>query len=205
SHKHPLYEASISSLKEEMKRAHLLGIKFVIAHTGKSTSSDKKSATQQIIKALNESLFCVDNGVIILLENTAGQGSEIGNRIEELGEIMDKITIKNRIGLCLDTAHAFQAGYKINEMEGLNMLIEKIDARIGIEKLFVLHLNDSKTPCGSRIDRHWHIGKGEIGVEGFRNIVNHPLLSHLPGIMETPRSGDADDIKNMKTIKSLVC
>jgi deoxyribonuclease-4 len=138
------------------------------------------------------------------LENTAGVGSEIGYNFSQLQGIFQLVENKNRIGVVLDTAHTFEAGYDLATKTGLDETLKEFDKLIGLKRLHLLHLNDSKTEFGSRVDRHWHIGEGKIGKEGFRNIVNHPLLKHLPGIMETPRINDKEDLKNMKTIRSLV-
>jgi deoxyribonuclease-4 len=142
--------------------------------------------------------------VHLLLENTAGQGTEIGYQLNHLQAILEQVRDRRRVGFCLDTAHAFQAGYDLATAEGLDRLLEKFDTLIGLDKLKVLHLNDSRSKSGSRADRHWHIGEGEIGVSGFKNIVNHAALVHLPGIMETPRKTDADDLNNMAVMRSLI-
>jgi deoxyribonuclease-4 len=156
-----------------------------------------------MVKALNESLKKVPNQVIILLENTAGQGTELGSRFSQMKQILVGVNDRQRVGVCLDTAHAFQAGYDFSSRKGLDDALNEFDRSIGLPNLHLLHLNDSKTLLGSHSDRHWHIGKGCIGLEGFRNIVNHPQLIHLPGIMETPRKDLKDDLRNMKVIKSL--
>jgi deoxyribonuclease-4 len=108
------------------------------------------------------------------------------------------------MGICLDTAHAFEAGYDLSRKAGMEEALESFDRTIGLKRLHLLHLNDSKTPLGSRRDRHWHIGEGYIGKEGFRNLINHPSVRTLPGIMETPRKDTVEDLKNMKVIRSLV-
>jgi deoxyribonuclease-4 len=138
------------------------------------------------------------------MENTAGQGTEIGYRFEQIRKIMEGVQERSRLGVCLDTAHSFEAGYDLSNREGIERTLESFDERIGLKRLHLLHLNDSKTPLGSRKDRHWHIGEGYIGLKGFRCLVNHPLLRQLPGIMETPRKDTIEDLKNMKTIRSLV-
>ena len=141
---------------------------------------------------------------MILLENTAGQGTEIGFNFTQLKKMFSGVEDKGRIGICLDTAHAFAAGYDLSSKKGLDAALSEFDRLIGLQHLHLLHLNDAKTPLGSRADRHWHIGEGYIGLKGFKNIVNHPLLDHLPGIMETPRKDLKDDLRNMKVIRGLV-
>jgi deoxyribonuclease-4 len=108
------------------------------------------------------------------------------------------------MGVCLDVAHTFEAGYDLSRRDGIERTIDSFDKTIGLKRLRLLHLNDSKTPLGSKKDRHWHIGEGHIGLEGFRYLINHPLLKHLPGIMETPRKDTVEDLRNMKVIRSLV-
>jgi deoxyribonuclease-4 len=146
----------------------------------------------------------VKNAVILLLENTAGQGTEIGYNFEQLRRIIDGVHEKERVGICLDTAHSFEAGYDLSGKDGIERTLESFDRTIGLKRLHLLHLNDSKTPLGSRKDRHWHIGEGYVGREGFRSLINHPQLKGLPGIMETPRKDTVEDLKNMKVIRSLI-
>ncbi len=138
------------------------------------------------------------------MENTAGQGTEIGYKLSHFQEIITQVEDRDRVGICLDTAHAFTAGYDLAAAQGLDHMVEEFDALLGLAKLKALHLNDSKAPFGSKKDRHWHIGKGDIGRSGFSKIINHPKLAHLPGIMETPRKTDADDRRNMKVMRSLI-
>jgi deoxyribonuclease IV len=139
-------------------------------------------------------------GVKILLENTAGQGQSIGWKFEQLMEIID-LTESERIGICLDTCHAFAAGYDIRARSGFEVVLENIDKLIGLEKLYAIHLNDSKGAFGSRIDRHDHIGKGLIGIEAFRFIMEN--FPHIPKIIETNKEGNMDE-KNIKFLRSLI-
>lgn len=198
-----LYAKSIDSLCEDLHRAGALTIPFLVVHVGKRLELSEKKAIARVAAAVNRSLKKVFNKVMILLENTAGQGTELGWNFLQLREILSLIKDRGRVGICLDVAHAFQAGYDVSSKEGLDKTLDAFDSLIGIKHLYLLHLNDSKTPLGSRSDRHWHIGKGHIGLEGFRNIVNHPLLAHLPGIMETPRTDIKDDRRNMRVMRSL--
>ena len=199
-----LYDKSIDSLCEDLARAQSLSIPFLVVHVGKSLSLSESEAIARVATGINTALKKVDNGVMILLENTAGQGTELGSRFSQLQKILLSVDDGGRAGICLDTAHAFQAGYDISSQRGLDETLAEFDRLIGLQRLRLLHLNDSKTPLGSRSDRHWHIGKGYIGREGFRNIVNHPLLDKLPGIMETPRTDVKDDRRNMRVMRSLV-
>ena len=198
-----LYAKSIDSLCADLARAGALTIPFVVAHVGKRLELSKGRAMARVAAAINRSLKKVPNHVMILLENTAGQGTELGANFAELGYILSRIDDRRRVGVCLDVAHAFQAGYDVSTPKGLDGTLDEFDRLIGLKHLHLLHLNDSKTPLGSRADRHWHIGKGHIGLEGFRNIVNHPRLVHLPGIMETPREDIKDDRRNMRVMRRL--
>jgi len=201
--KSELYTKSINSLCEDLRRAETLSIPFIIVHVGNRVTLSEEEAIGKVVWGINESLQRISNQVIILLENTAGQGTELGSNFLHLKIILSGVENKKRIGICLDTAHAFQAGYDLSTRKGLDDTLSEFDRLIGIKNLHLLHLNDSKSPLASHSDRHWHIGKGHIGLEGFRNIVNHPLLNHLPGIMETPRKDLKDDLRNMKAMRSL--
>lgn len=199
-----LYFRSIKSLEEDLVRTEKLGATYLVLHLGSRITSSEAKARGRIAQAINHALAQIKNGVIVLLENTAGQGTAIGYRFSQIKELLEGLDDKRRVGVCLDTAHAFEAGYDLSKKEGLEKVIEGFDRLIGLPKLYLLHLNDSKTPLSSRIDRHWHIGDGYIGREGFRRIINHPELSHLPAILETPRKNDEDDLKNMSVVKGLV-
>lgn len=199
-----LYFKSIKSLQEDLVRTEKLGATYLVLHVGSRITSSEAEAMGRITQAVNHALAQVKNRVIVLLENTAGQGTAIGYSFSQIKELLNGIDNKNRGGVCLDTAHAFEAGYDLSEKEELEKAIEEFDRLIGLEKLYLLHLNDSKTPLSSRVDRHWHIGDGYIGREGFRRIINNPELSHLPAILETPRKSDEDDLKNMSVVRDLV-
>jgi len=199
-----LYSKSVESLYDNLIRTEILAIPYLVIHLGSKGSSDEGEALARISQAINEVFVRVRNRVIILLENAAGQGTEVGYTFSQIKAISDQVEDKNRIGVCLDTAHAFEAGYDLSRAKGFEETIDDFDRLIGLEKLCLIHLNDSKTPLGSRVDRHWHIGEGHIGLEGFRRIVNHCQLSHLPAIMETPRQDDRDDFKNMSVIRGLI-
>lgn len=197
------YNPSIESIVTDLKRAETLGAQYLIIHIGHRMKSTVEEAIEAVIHGIEKAFQNVQNSVILLLENTAGQGTEVGYHFEQIKKIIDGIEEKERIGVCLDTAHAFEAGYDLSNKDGLEKVLESFEELVGLKRLHLLHLNDSKTPLGSRKDRHWHIGEGYIGLEGFRRIINHPLLNHLPGIMETPRMDTVEDLKNMEVIRSL--
>ena len=197
------YKQSIDSITTDLERANQLGAQYLIIHIGHRLESSEDEAIEAVSRGINQALERVKNSVILLLENTAGQGTEIGNTFEQIKKIIDGVHQKGRMGVCLDTAHSFEAGYDLSKKDGIERTLQSFDQAIGLKRLHLLHLNDSKTPLGSRKDRHWHIGEGYIGVEGFRYLINHPLLRHLPGIMETPRKDTIEDLKNMKVIRRL--
>jgi len=198
-----LFRKSVESLMVDLERCEILSIPYLIMHVGRRMAITEDKAIKNVATGINQAFKKVGNRLKLLLENTAGMGSEIGYNFSQLQAIIQLIENKNRIGVVLDTAHTFEAGYNLATKNGLDETLKEFDKLVGLKRLHLLHLNDSKTDFGSHVDRHWHIGEGKIGEEGFRNIVNHPLLRHLPGIMETPRTNDEEDLKNMKTIRSL--
>jgi len=198
------YSRSVDSIAIDLERAEQLEAKYLIIHIGHGLGSSEEEAMEAVSQGINQAFNRVKNRIVLLLENTAGQGTEVGYSFDQIRRIIDEVEDKERMGVVLDTAHTFEAGYDLSKKEGIESTLELFDKTIGLERLHLLHLNDSKTPLGSRKDRHWHIGEGYIGSEGFRCLVNHPLLRHLPGIMETPRKDTIEDLKNMKAIRSLV-
>jgi deoxyribonuclease-4 len=145
-----------------------------------------------------------DSPVRVLLENTAGAGGTMGVSFEELGAMIDAVDGDPRVGICLDTAHLFEAGHDLRTPAGVDGALEALDAACGVERLVMLHLNDSKTPLGSNRDRHENIGQGELGLDAFRTLVTHPALAGLPGILEVPGiDGQGPDEANMQTLRGL--
>jgi len=204
SSKSKFYKRSIRSIATDLQRAEDLSAHYLIIHIGHRMGSSEDQAIEAVSHGINQAFEKVKNGVVLLMENTAGQGTEIGYAFDQIKKIIDRVSNHERVGVCLDTAHTFEAGYDLSNRDGIERTLEAFDQALGLKRLHLLHLNDSKTPLGSRKDRHWHIGEGHIGREGFRGLVNHPLLRHLPGIMETPRKDTVEDLKNMKVIRSLV-
>jgi deoxyribonuclease-4 len=198
------YNRSIDSIATDLVRTEQLGAQYLIVHIGHRMESSEAQAVEAVSQGINQAFSKVKNPIILLLENTAGQGTEIGYTFEQIKKIIERVEEQERIGVCLDTAHSFEAGYDLSKKDSIEGVLESFDKTISLKRIHLLHLNDSKTPLGSRKDRHWHIGEGYIGLEGFRYLINHPLLRHLPGIMETPRKDTVEDLKNMKVIRSLV-
>lgn len=198
------YRRSIDSIVTDLKRAEQIGAQYLIIHVGHRMKSSEEESIEAVSQGINQAFEKGKNSITLLLENTAGQGTEIGYTFEQLKRIINGIDEEKRIGICLDAAHCFEAGYDLSKKEGIESTLESFDRTIGLKRLHLLHLNDSKTPLGSRKDRHWHIGEGYIGKEGFRHLINHPSIRNLPGIMETPRKDTVEDLKNMRVIRSLM-
>jgi deoxyribonuclease-4 len=195
---------SLIALSDEMSRAAELGIEYLVLHPG----SHGGRGIQYGIERTSETLrgaFKNNKNTKILIETTAGQGASIGYRFEQLRDIIDKSQCPNRLGICLDTCHIFAAGYDFTTKKGLNSTLMEFNERIGMEKLKLIHVNDSKNECGSRIDRHEHIGKGHIGAKGFSFFLNDPKIRAVPMILETPKFNDDEaDRMNLKKLRSLI-
>lgn len=196
-----LYFKSIKACIEDIKRADLLGADFFVTHLGSHVGSGEEEGIERFTRALNTIIDSSKPKTAILLETTAGSGFSLGYKFKHIASIVDKIKHKDKVGVCLDTQHIYAAGYDIvNDLDGILRVFDDI---IGLKRLKTIHLNDSKSTLGSRVDRHEHIGGGKIGLSAFSRILNHPRLKHLPFIMETPKKTAKDDIKNMKVVRRL--
>lgn len=203
-------EQSYNAMLDELIKVEQLNIQYENMHPGVIPISDKREITKdealnKIAVQLNKLMDVTkDSKVIILLETTAGQGKGLGNKFHHFNTILNKIKNKNRIGICFDTAHSFAAGYDFTTKTKYNKMWDEFDDTIGLAYLYAFHLNDTDKECGSRVDRHTHIGQGKIGKEPFGFIINDDKFKDMPGILETPK-GDSDklDIINLKTLKSL--
>ena len=183
-----LRRRSIDSLRDELDRAEALGLDGLVMHPGSYTSGTEKGGLQLIADGLAEILASRPDGKTrILLEHTAGQGTNLGHRFEHLAEIIDLLGGSPRLGVCLDTCHLLVAGYDICSEHGYQDTFRQFGAIVGFSRLKAFHMNDSKKPCMSRVDRHEHIGKGCLGLAPFRRIVNHPRFAKLPMLLETPK------------------
>ena len=195
---------SVQTFHQEIVRAVALGADYLVAHPGSAGESPMDAAVMAIAEGLKQAARGLKLGELqILLENTAGQGSSVGSRFEELQAILDGCP-ELPLGICLDTAHAFAAGWDLRRTEGLEGLLQAVERTVGLERVAVIHTNDSKTDCRSRVDRHENIGKGKIGIEGFRRILNHPLLAGKAYILETPIDKPGDDRRNVAALWRLV-
>lgn len=177
------FELAVSFLKEELKRVHDFGVKILVLHPGSHVGEGDEIGLNQIVKGLNLVLEEDTTDVTIALETMAGKGSEVGYTFEQIREIIDKCKYPNRLGVCLDTCHINDAGYDVTDVDAV---IEEFDRVIGLERLKVIHINDSKNVRGARKDRHENIGYGSIGFEAIYQFVHHPRLRHIPKILETP-------------------
>lgn len=196
------YESSIKSLIDDMQKSDKLGGIGVNFHVGSTKGKPFAEVLTKVVLAIKNILAATPESQYLILENSAGTGDIIGDKFEELTEII-KTVDSDRIKVTLDTAHAFASGYNLATEEGLENTLNQFDELIGLERLVCLHLNDSQVPWGAQRDRHADIGHGYIGEEAFRRIVNHPKLKGLPGIIETPGNKEKSEIDNLAILKSL--
>jgi deoxyribonuclease-4 len=198
-----VYERSVESLKQELKRAEILGIPYLVTHLGSHLGAGKEEGRKRIVRALKEALQEVPNEVTVLLENTAGTRHSMGSSFEEIRETLDRVGEEGRLGACLDTCHAFAAGYDLGGERAVDETLEAWNREVGLHRLQLIHLNDSRGRLGSRRDRHEHIGLGKIGEDGFRAFLRHPAVQELPLIMETPVDERRDDCGNLEVVRRL--
>ena len=198
-----LYLKSIDALEEDLRRSEVLGAPYLVTHIGSFKESSREEGLEKVIEGINTTFDRVKNDVILLLENTAGGGRELGSRFDEMAKIIKNIKDKKKIGVCLDTCHSFVSGYDLRTKKTVSETLKLFNDLIGLERLKVIHANDSKSPLGSHIDRHWHIGEGYIGEEGFRALLHHPAIENLPIIIETPFKELGDDLKNLGRLRRL--
>lgn len=193
-----VYLGSLTLLKADLATAGLGKIAYVNTHLGSYGTRDRKEGFVAISRALEEVLADIAPGVTLVLENSAGAGNLAGGTLEELGDFVKTVS-HPQLGVCLDTAHAWAAGYEINSADGVKRFFDEAEAKIGLDRVHVFHFNDTEVPLGGSRDRHYHIGEGLIGFEGFRAILATPELRDKTAILETPGE-DADDIRNMQTV-----
>jgi deoxyribonuclease-4 len=210
-----LREQSLAALLEEYDRADALGLQGLVMHPGSFTTGTEAEGLRLIASGLRALLRTRRRATpLILLEHTAGQGTNLGHRFEHLAEIIEGLDGSPRVGVCLDTCHLLTAGYDICSEKGYVHTFREFDRLVGLDRLKAFHLNDSKRPCGSRVDRHEHIGKGCLGLEPFRRILRDPRFTGLPMLLETPkldtpesrRRSDVDpwDARNLRTLRRLM-
>ncbi len=202
SPKDDVYEKSVAALSEELKRCGALRIPYLVTHLGSHLGSGWDGGSGRIVDAIERAFSVVDNGVVLLLENTAGTKNSMGSTFEEIAAISEALG-KRRLGICLDTCHAFAAGYELRDERGIGETLEKFDGAVGLEMLKLLHLNDSQGGLGSRLDRHEHIGLGKIGTQGFKAILHHNALKSIPMVLETPVDSRRDDLGNLRMVREM--
>jgi deoxyribonuclease-4 len=200
-----LWRRSVRAFADEYARCGLLGVPALVFHPGAHVGSGATAGMARVAKAINR--VCdeqTDNPTRLLMENTAGQGTSLGWRFEELRDIFAAIAAPDRVGVCVDTCHMFAAGYELRTGAGWHATLAAIERTVGLGRVRAFHVNDSKTPCGSRVDRHEHIGRGTIGLSGFRRVVNEPCFHDKPMVLETPKPTDWADRINLAVLRSLV-
>lgn len=197
-----LFEKSFAVFCEDFRRANLLGADFFVFHPGKS--KEREPGIARIVEAVNLALEQVKGSTILLFENQAGAGGDIAADFQDLGRLIKGVNELARVGVCLDTCHAFAAGYDLRTGTAWEETMAEFERFVGLSNLKIFHLNDAMGTLGSHLDRHQHIGEGTIGIAGFEYLVNNPKLNCLPGILETPQNSPEDDLKNLKTLRELV-
>jgi deoxyribonuclease-4 len=200
------YEKSIAGLSEEVQRAEQLGLEFVVLHPGAHLGAGDREGLKRIVGALDSVIaHTKDAQCKIAIENTAGQGSCLGCNFEHFEYILQHVAEPKRIGFCIDTCHLFSAGFDIRTPDEYNKTFERLLGFIPARKILAFHLNDSKKPLNSRVDRHEHIGKGHIGPQAFTSLLNDPRFVRVPKVLETPKGKDlAEDVVNLNLLRSLV-
>ncbi len=203
SAKEDVLEMSRNSFLLEIQRCALLKIPFLVTHLGAHLGAGEESGLKLLSESLSTLLQTAEADVAILLETTAGQGTHLGYKFEHIRKVMDLIGIQYNVGVCFDTCHSFTAGYDIRTKEKYCDTFDEFDAIIGLQNLKAFHLNDAKSELGSRIDRHEHIGKGKIGLEAFRLLVNDERFANVPAIVETPQSETMHQ-ENLELLRELI-
>jgi deoxyribonuclease-4 len=203
-----LYRKSLEAFIVEMQRAEALGLRYLVMHPGSAVDGDEEAGLRRIAGALDEAHHrCPNYRLEILLEGTAGQGTSLGHRFEHLARILALTKEAERLGVCLDTCHLFAAGYALSPAKEYRATFREFDRIVGLKRLRVFHVNDSLKPLGSRVDRHAHIGRGCMGLEPFRLLVNDPRFRNRPMILETPKEGEDDedmDPVNLAVLRGLL-
>jgi deoxyribonuclease-4 len=200
-----LWEKSVVAFRVELDRCEALGIPWLVVHPGAHVGSGVAKGIERVADALDRVLISASQGVGVLLETTAGQGSTLGARFEELGEILKRAQRSERLGICFDTCHALAAGYDFRSAAAYTETMAALDRAVGLDRLLGIHLNDSKGDLGSRRDRHEHIGKGKVGLSGFKLILSDRRFRDVPMVLETEKGDDlAEDRVNLEVLRSLV-
>ena len=199
-----VYQKSVQALALELDRCRILGISYLVTHLGSHLGAGRESGMERIVSALEAALEGESGRTVLLLENSSGTRNSVGSSFQEIATIIDSLPQeKERIGVCLDTCHLHAAGYDLRSSQALESVLEQFRDCIKMEHLRLIHLNDCRGGLGAHLDRHEHIGLGQIGEEGFRAVLSHPALSGLPMILETPQDSRRDDLGNLETARRL--
>lgn len=197
------FEKSYNGFIQEIERAEFLDIPYICFHPGSHTGQGEEDALEQVAEAVTDALDESDTeDVRVLIEGMAGQGTSVGYQFEHLAFLLEEIEPTDRVGVCLDTAHLHAAGYSLDPDEGYEQTMNEFETVVGMQNLFAWHLNDTDEDLGSEVDRHQHIGEGQIGREAFRTLVSDGRFRDLPGVIETPKENDWDR-KNISLLKKL--
>jgi deoxyribonuclease-4 len=196
------FEKSVNTLISEVKRCGKIGIPYLVTHLGSHLGTGEKAGIKQLVKGLNKA-GQTKNDVIILLENTAGQKNSVGANFEQLAEIFNQLKSAKKFGICLDTCHAFVSGYDLRTERSVKDTFAKFDDIVGFENLKILHLNDAKGEIGCNLDRHYHVGLGNIGEKGLAEVIKTANKKKIPIILETPIDNIRDDFENIRKVKEL--
>jgi len=199
-----LYERSIEQLVIDLERTEHLGAEYLVTHLGSASSKEPAWMIDRVSEALNTAMKLHPPKATVLLENTAGESGDVGYTLEQVQEVISCLNDASAVGICYDTCHGFAAGYDIRTKKDVDALAKKIESTVGLARLKGMHLNDCLRDFNSRVDRHWHIGEGKIGLEGFKFLLHHPAFKDVPKIMETPKETEEDDPRNMKTVRSML-
>ncbi len=203
-----LYQRSLSAFLDEMHRAEQLGLRYLVMHPGAHLEDSEEAGLQRVARALDEiHSRCSNYRIRILIETTAGQGTTLGHRFEQLARLLELVAAPRRLGICFDTCHVFAAGYDLTTAKEYDATMRHFDRIVGLKRIRVFHLNDSVKGLGSRVDRHAHLGRGQLGLEAFRQLLTDPRFTELPMILETPKE-DGDnkcmDEVNLATLRRLL-
>lgn len=200
------HQKSIAAMIDELDRAERLGIHAVVLHPGAHLGAGPDSGLDQIARSLDQIHAAIpEHRAVTLLETAAGQGSCLGCTFEELGRVIALVDDKRRVGICIDTCHVFAAGHDIRTSEGYERMIEEVEQHVGIDNVGAFHINDSKRELGSRVDRHEHIGKGQLGLDAFAFVLNDERFARIPKMIETPKTVETtSDRRNLRLLRSLM-
>jgi deoxyribonuclease-4 len=198
-----IHNKSVKSLSAELDRCGVLGLQYLVTHLGSHMGEGQDVGLERIMEAINRAVSESDNEVMLLLENTAGTKNSMGSSFEDLKKILARVDDRRRVGICLDTAHAYAAGYDLHSPRGVEDTLQRFNSVLGFDILKVIHLNDSKVGLGSGRDRHEHIGMGYIGEKGFKAFLKHEAVLNLPFIMETPIDERRDGLGNLRKVREL--